>query len=175
MDAMLKNKYTLRDWINFYRNVWNRNLAACLTDVMADTQLLASDPNAVTTEKVTNAVGQIMLGENGEVEYKTAKARLEERKLSVQNAVDLLAAIDALDALSDDDLTKAWSPEALAPAPKPVDESKLVSFTVQPDKTLVTADNVTHNAGETVNLDPEAQTTKDYVADGTVAPTTAAV
>lgn len=178
MDAMLTNTYGIRQWLNFYRNVWTRNLAACVIDVQADAALLAVDPNALTGEAVKNAVGQMMLTDKGEVEYKRADVRIEDRKQSVQNAVDILSAIDAMESLDDDALAKAWSPEALMPKPKAADvavDSKLVSFTVQPDRTLVTADNVTHAAGETVNLDPEEQSTKDYITDGTVAPTTAGI
>lgn len=187
MDAMLTQKYSLANWLNFYHNVWTRNLAACLTDVQADTTLLASDPEALTAEPVKNAVGQMMLSEKGEVLYKRADERLEERKASVQNSIDILAAIDALEQLSPEDLAAKWSPEALAPKVAPATEdaaapaevatadTTLVSFTVQPGKAVSTTDGVAHGEGEKVNLNPTDAQTIEWVEGGYIAPTTAGI
>jgi len=179
MDAMLTQEYSPRQWLNFYKNVWTRNLIACMTDVTADRLLLAIEPLAETKEVLTNESGHPIIGENGKRQHKTIAERLEERKGAVQNSLDILASLNSLIALSDEDLVKTWSDEALAPVVAPVanavDTSKLVSFTVADAQTLTTDDKVDHAAGTTVDLDPEAQQTKDWVAAGVIAPTTAGI
>lgn len=185
MDAMLTQTYSLSQWLNFYRNVWTRNLAACLTDVQADAALLATDPEALTGENVTNAVGQIMLDEHNEVKKKRASDRIIERKASVQNAIDILAAIDSLETLSPEDLAAKWSPEALAtPAKKdaaaPAEaatatvDPKAVSFTVNAGKALQQGDK-TYTEGTTIDLNPDDAQTQAWVAEGLIAPTTAGI
>lgn len=172
MDAMLKTLYSPADWLTFYKNAWTRNLIACSTDVMSDTMALAANADAETSENVVNEVGQTMLNEHGLPKKKLVRDRLEERKRTVQNAVDILAAIDALIALSPDDLAKQWSPEALAPVAAP--ETAPVSFTVQKGMQVLHGDK-TYAEDTTVDLNPDAQETKDLIAKGIIAPTTANV
>lgn len=57
-------------------------------------------------------------------------------------------------------------------APAAVDPA-LASFTVQAGKSVVTADGVTHAENTTVDLDPEGDQAKEWVAAGAIAPTVA--
>lgn len=176
MDAMLTIEYTPRQWLTFYKNVWTRNLMACITDVQADRLLKAANPLAETPDLLTNENGHPLIGENGKPKRKLVAQRLEERKNGVQNSLDILASLDSLLALSEDDLAKTWADEALKPEAVPaakVDDTKLVSFTVADGKTLTTDDKIDHAAGTTVDLDPDAQATKDWVTAGVIAPTRA--
>ncbi len=120
VEAMVTKDYTVRQWLTYYKNIWTRNLAARLIDVKTDQQLKAKDPNGVTDEA----------GADGRTP-KSVKVRLEERKLAVQDSVDILAGIDAMLALTPEELTAAAGAEALKVdadmiplAPAPVEEKK---------------------------------------------------
>lgn len=99
MDALTKKAYAVKEWLMYYKNVWTRNLAARLIDVANDTTLKAKNPD----EEVTLPTGHMA----------PVKQRLEERKLLVQDAVDLLASVEALLALDDDVLAATYGEEAL--------------------------------------------------------------
>jgi hypothetical protein len=101
-EALIKNEYTYQDFLRYYKNIWNRNLAARTIDVQTDIGLKAADPEQAVQHDQT-----IM----------PVKERLELRKILVQDAIDLIAAIDVLAALTPEDYQKqALSKEALAVA-----------------------------------------------------------
>lgn len=104
MEYMVKAKLTPKEALNYYRNIWTKNMIARAIDVQCDINSKAKNPNEPVPHE----------GEgNREV---TVKERLEFRKILLQDAVDLLAAIDKLNALSDEELPKFWGTEALAVA-----------------------------------------------------------
>lgn len=101
VDALCKNVYTAGDWLNYYWNLWTRNLAARTIDVETDIELKAEDPEQLV-DMDTGVQAPV-------------KVRLEHRKILVQDALKLLRAIEKLQALGDE-LPKVWSDEALAVA-----------------------------------------------------------
>lgn len=119
VDAMCTKVYTTREWVTYYKNIWVRNLAARIIDVKTDEILKAKNPDMATEDIVQTPQGP---------RAKLVKERLEERKLSVQDAVDILAGIEAVLALSDDEIAAASSEEALKVAedmlPKAAEEVK---------------------------------------------------
>lgn len=185
-DAMTTTSYTPKQWLQYYRNIWVRNEIGSLTDVMHDS---LADGSAQTGDMLTHANGQPVIDESDPKNPKpvmmTYAHRMEQRKANARRAAGIVVAIDALLALSDEALAAAMladsdflkevevknGVEQAAPADKP----SLVSFTVQKGMTMKTEDGVVHNEGETVDLDPEADQTKQFVTNGVVAPTTANV
>lgn len=103
IDAQAKNKYTYAEWLNYYKNVWNRNLVARTIDVQTDLLLKSQDPEMVVQH------------EGGSL---PVKERLEHRKILVQDALDLIAGIDLLIAQTPEEYVKNnLTKEALAVAP----------------------------------------------------------
>lgn len=102
LSVMTTKGFTIREWLSYYKNVWNRNLAARLIDVQCD-----------TVSKAINPEEPMQLEDGREI---PVKQRLEMRKILVQDAVDLIAGIDALLALSDEKLLVRQTKEALAVA-----------------------------------------------------------
>ena len=101
MDALTKNDYTPKMWLTYYRNVWIRNTVARSIDVVTDQKLKKEDPEQMVEEAGT---GQII----------PVKQRLENRKIAVQDGLDILAGIEKLLALSDEDFKNTqWTKEAL--------------------------------------------------------------
>jgi hypothetical protein len=101
-DGLTTKIYTAKEWLTYYRNIWVRNLVARTIDVENDAKLKASDP----TFMVQNDDGRPVM----------VKERLEHRKIIVQDALDLVASIDAClaDAGNDEAFAQArWSAEAL--------------------------------------------------------------
>lgn len=99
LEVMAKGNLEKKDWLRYYKNVWVRNLTARLIDVETDKVMKAADPE------------QVVLLDDGQ--SVPVKVRLEHRKIMVQDAVDLIAGIDLLMALSDEELDKKAMPEAL--------------------------------------------------------------
>lgn len=107
-DAMAKQEYTAKEWLNFYRNVWVRNLVARTIDVQRDRMLKELNPNKQVQ------LGDVMM---------PVKERLEHFKMNVEDALAILRAIDLLRCLDNDELEeKNWTPGALAVAPDMVEE-----------------------------------------------------
>lgn len=98
-DSMTQKNYSRREWITYYKNVWERNATARLIDVQTDTAKKAVDPE----ELVDDQSGQNI----------PVKVRLEMRKMAVAEALEIVKATDALLALSDDELVAKTSDEAL--------------------------------------------------------------
>ena len=91
---------TKKQWLQYYINTWNRNLIARTIDVHTDMVLKSVDPE----QQVQSDAGAMV----------PVKVRLEHRKIAVQDALEIVKAAAALLELSDEDLEKEWSPEALA-------------------------------------------------------------
>lgn len=103
MDILTKKEYSPRDWLIYYKNVWIRNTIARTIDVDTDRALKNVDPETM-----------VDVPENGQVV--PVKVRLESRKISVQDGLDIIAAIDRLLASLPEGQTfesKYWSKEAL--------------------------------------------------------------
>ena len=96
---LIAENLTVRQWLQYYKNVWMRNLSARVIDVETDTTLKSVNPE----EQVQAEDGRAV----------TVKERLEMRKIVVQDAVDLIAGIDSLLALTDEDLAKKYGTDAL--------------------------------------------------------------
>ena len=100
MEFMVKANLTPRECLQYYKNVWTRNVVARTIDVACDQALKTKDPE----ELVANDDGRQI----------PVKERLEHRKIIVQDALDLIAAIDVLLAIPEAEFTaKVWSKEAL--------------------------------------------------------------
>lgn len=98
---MCERVFTTREWLQYYRNLWTRNVIARTVDTQCDRAVKAKDPE----EKVVSDITQTEI---------PVKERLEERKILVKDGLELLAAIDALLAIPDAEFVeKAWSEEAL--------------------------------------------------------------
>jgi hypothetical protein len=167
-DALCTKVYSLREWLTYYLNIWQRNLMASMTDAMHDSLVLAADAGALTE-------GQQDLVPDGKggARQKTMAERLEQRKAQAQRANSIIAAVNALLALSDDDLAaKAATDSDFLKAVAPQVESPLTSYIVADGKTI-TVSGTDYAAGATVSLDPTDQQTIDWLADGsiTAAPT----
>ena len=107
-EALLKQTFTPREWLTYYRNIWNKNMIATIVDIQVDTTLKSVNPDE-QVEGDRDRMGNIM--------YVPVKQRLEERKLQTEIALRVIRAIDALLALSDEEIENRWSPEATAVAP----------------------------------------------------------
>lgn len=162
--ALISKQFTAREWLLYYRNIWQRNVAAGTIDVHMDMATKADNPEF----PVQNANGMTV----------PVKARLEERKISLEDTLKLLASIDQLLAMSDEDIAKMWTPEALKvaedmmpkPAPKVGDpcttpEGKEGTLQAQADGSLTCV----MNAEATDTTVPE-KPTEQTAADQTAAP-----
>lgn len=98
-DAMTKIDFTPKEWARYYRNTWARNSVAKTIDVENDKQMKAVNPDEI----VQNSDGRMM----------PVKERLENRKIELQDALDIMRHAEALLALSDEELAAKWTPEAL--------------------------------------------------------------
>ena len=99
-DTLTKQQYTAQEWMQYYKNIWVRNLVARTIDVKNDQKLKAKNPD------------ELVMGEDGNP--LPVKVRLENRKIVVQDALDLIATIDELLAISGDTFAATvWSEEAL--------------------------------------------------------------
>jgi len=86
--SLCKNTYTKKEWLNYYKNVWTRNLVARCIDVETDKALKAINPEEAVLDETNREI--------------TVKQRLEIRKILVQDAIDLIAGIDKLLAIEDE-------------------------------------------------------------------------
>lgn len=123
-DTLCNENFTPRQWLLYYKNIWTRNLIARTIDVQTDVVLKSKTPD----ERVQGAEGNII----------TAKERLEERKMIVQDALNLIEAIDFLLAIPEEEFeAKTWSKEALAVAEdmiqKPAEAPKEGDMCMLPD------------------------------------------
>lgn len=113
-NELATQKFTSINWLTYYLNMWTRNVVARTVDVQADQTIKDKDPN----EEVEGTGRPIKVSQ-----------RLEERKILLEDALKTVTAIEALLALSEEDLKKKfWSPEALK-----VDETLLNPGAEQPE------------------------------------------
>lgn len=109
-NSMIEGNYTLQDFLKYYKVIWTRNLAASTVDMNVDMMNKAKDP-----EEMVNADDGV--GSNGRGQ-EPVKARLEKRKMRVQDNAAILKSINALLALTPEELEKNFhSEEALQVAP----------------------------------------------------------
>lgn len=103
LELMATKEYTPKEWLNFYKNLWTRNLVARTIDVQSDTLLKAQNAEEIV---MTDDGRQVKVGE-----------RLELRKIYVRDALSLIKAIDALNEKTAEEFVEAcWSDKALAVA-----------------------------------------------------------
>jgi len=100
---MATSDYSPRNWLQYYKNIWTRNAVARTIDVQTDAILKAVDPE------------QVVLTDEGQPV--PVKQRLEQRKIILQDALNLLEGIESIVAVEEKEfVTKFWSKEALAVA-----------------------------------------------------------
>jgi hypothetical protein len=154
-DALCNEAFSPAQWLNYYLNVWTRNLVARTIDVETDRQLKEIDPE----RPVQNDDGRMV----------AVKERLEHRKILVQDGLDLVNAIKALIAIPEADfVAKTWSAEALK-----VDGDMLPAEPKAGD-TCTLADNVTEGVlaemdGQLVCVDKPTPA-EEAVAEAEAAP-----
>lgn len=99
-------QFTNKHWLQYYLNIWTRNTMAMAIDVQFDKVMKANNPEAMVEYE-----GQLI----------PVKTRLENRKIKLQDYLDIVAAIKHLMSIADDEFeAKVLSKEALA-----VDEDML--------------------------------------------------
>jgi len=101
-DSMCLMGYTANEWLQYYQNIWTRNLIARTIDIKSDEAQKAKNKN----EEVQLNDGRIG----------TVAERLEERKQLVIDALKILGSIEVLMAMSAEELSACWSEKALAVA-----------------------------------------------------------
>lgn len=96
---------TPKEWLTYYKNIWTRNAVARAIDVNTDQVLKVKSPDAVFLDQNTG-------------ETITVAQRLENRKISVQDALDIIAGADRLLATPEGEFEKTYfSAEALKVSP----------------------------------------------------------
>lgn len=170
-DAMCNTSYEPKQWLQYYRNIWSRNLMGSMTDVQHDSAIVAVNPAALT-----DGQQDLVPDGKGGARQRTLAERANLRRENAERALGIIASIDQLMALSDADLKAAMTTGSafLTPTIPAAAAPVLASFTVQPGKTL-TNNEGTFAEGATVDLDPTDAATQGWVTDGTIAPTTVAV
>lgn len=192
--------YTNRQWLQYYRNLWGKNRMALCIDVLTDTHLKSKNKE----EMVQHEDGRMM----------RVAERLEHRKVKVENANNMLVALDALLAMKDEEIAEVYSEKALEIADdmlpgsndirdftflkdfgdfkagetvnlpnwnikdidariadgliKVAEPVKLTSYLVQAGKQIQIGPN-TYTETTEVPLDADAEQTKAWLADGSIA------
>ena len=101
---LAKLKFTPKEWLTYYRNVWLRNAVARTIDVKNDEMAKAKDPEQIVSHD-----------SNGDPV--PVKERVETRKILVQDALDIVRVIDELLKTEDSVFEEThWSEKALAVA-----------------------------------------------------------
>lgn len=107
-------QFTNKHFLQYYLNIWTRNTMAMAIDVQFDKVMKANNPEAMVEYE-----GQLI----------PVKTRLENRKIKLQDYLDIVAAIKHLMSIADDEFeAKVLSKEALA-----VDEDMLPKEEVKED------------------------------------------
>lgn len=111
-EIMCREQFTAREWLQYYKNIWTRNAISRAVDVKTDEIIKATNPEELVDNPM-NPHGQPHLPIQIPV-----KERVEYRKLLVKDALDIIAGVDALLEIPEDQFhTKVLSEEALAVAP----------------------------------------------------------
>ena len=114
-DQMLTSQYTPKQWLQYYKNIWTRNLMARCIDMQSDITEKASNPD------------RMVLPDDGSGITLPIKERLELRKISVSEATQLLSALEILITKTDEEVVAFFSADNLkvaedmkkAPTPTP--------------------------------------------------------
>jgi len=115
---MATTEYSPKNWLLYYKNVWTRNAIARTIDVQTDAILKAADPE------------QTVLTDEGQPV--AVKQRLEQRKIILQDALNLLEGIEALTAIDEKEFTaKCWSKESLAVAEDMIPKKEVAAEVVK--------------------------------------------
>lgn len=174
LQLLVGAKYGPREWLTYYRNIWARNLTARLIDRQSD-----------ETAKKNNPDMPVQSDDGREI---PVKQRLEHRKILVQDALNLIAAIDALLALDDAALAATYSEESLKVAPDMIPatpspvvapaNTNLAKYKVLNESGIALADGSVGAKDSIVELDPSNPDTIRFVEGGFIvaegAPTPAA-
>lgn len=170
VDKMCDTLFTPTQWLTYYKNYWTNVLLARTVDVQMDSMAKAKDPDDLVQDD-----------DNQPYSPKAplpVKMRLEKRKMKVESCLELLAAIDALAALSPEDLAKMWTPEFLAVAKDVQAPEGYVSYIVAPGKTITDdqGQSITgeEGSGSEVMLDPTDPQVQGWIADGSISATNTA-
>lgn len=136
MSAVVKETFSRREWLNYYLNIWQRNITARLIDVKSDEILKAINPE--TLVELDPSQPEVAV-----------KVRLEIRKQLVKDARAIIEATQALLAKSDEELDALTSDEALKVAEDmlPIPAEKLpteeeIAAQAELDKQSAPADEV---------------------------------
>lgn len=114
LSAMVNEDFTIRQWLRYYTNVWNRALVARVCDLQFD---LMGNPEEPTEEMVQDA-------RTGQPRPKLVKERLQERKAKVSAALDLLKAFKEIaTTLDGENGETAFAEKFLSEAALKIDES----------------------------------------------------
>lgn len=106
---------TTKQWLTYYLNIWKRNAVARTIDVFTDQKLKDADADQEVESRDT--LGRTFLQPVAE--------RLEERKILLQDALDIVYAIEQLLINNEESFEKTyWSKEALAVAPDVIAKRK---------------------------------------------------
>lgn len=115
VQEMVKNGYSTKHWLQYYINIWNRQSVAAAIDIKTDQIRKAIDPEMEVEE------GHQVV---------PVKVRLENRKLKLQDYLDIISAAKTLMALPDDQIEEAlFGEKALA-----VDEDMLPKPEEKPEE-----------------------------------------
>lgn len=105
IEDLINSNTTPRQWIQYYKNIWTRNIIAKVIDIQGDIARKAKDPeDQVEHDEMRGA-------------FMAVKERLEMRKAKLLDWKEILDNAEKLLKMSDEEIAKLWSPEALAVAP----------------------------------------------------------
>ena len=154
-ELLVGRDYSATEWLRFYKNIWTRNLMARVIDVQTDKTIHAKDAYAELVEQDQFRNQRVV----------KIKDRLEDRKILVQDALDIIRSADELLDLAKDDavfIEATLSEKALAPAPEetPAEEVK-VAETVTPTEPATPAENVEEPKVEGATPTPPADDTSN--------------
>jgi len=111
---LVESELTVKHWLVYYKNVWTRNLIARTVDLQGDIEMAAKNPTEVVLS-------------DDQTKTQTVTERIENRKMLVQDALNVVQTIGVLlDKANDqavDFLDMFWSEKALAPATAEVKET----------------------------------------------------
>lgn len=152
LDALANKDYSPSQWLQYYKNVWTRNLIARVVDVETDRTIKAANPNedVQLNDGSTNKIGW----------------RLEERKLQVMDARKLLEVINALIALPESDLLAKWGDEALKVSPDMIKPKEATPEVGQPCQTPDGKTGLWMKDGEKMICMPQGESKTDEAAPG---------
>ena len=127
VEVLTRENFTPAEWLNFYRNVWNRNCIARTIDIQTDLLLLEERPNEVIKNDADAVISICNAFMNGRIDKKTLVDMLNKQYVSVAERVEMrkialadgLSILKATSELGKVDLQeKFWSSKALEVSPE---------------------------------------------------------